>query len=122
MEISKKRLNDLERKARKYEKIIRQRASILNEFKKFIEEYKVLGLAIAFVMGAAANTLVKSFVDNIIMPLINPFLTSGKWQTATFSIGSITIGWGAFLSAFLNFLIIALVIFIIVRKIFKKKI
>lgn len=121
MEINKNKLKNLQKKAKKYEAIIRKRTGILQEFKEFIEEYKVLGLAVAFILGVAANNLVKSLVDNIIMPLITPFMAYGEWQTATFSIGPVIIGWGSFISALLNFIIIALAIFIIVRKLFNKK-
>ncbi|MBW3017210.1 MscL family protein [Candidatus Woesearchaeota archaeon] len=88
------------------------------EFKEFLKEYNVLSLAVAFVMGLAINTLVKSFVDNIIMPFVNPLLQNGSWETATWAIGPFVIGWGPFLAAALNFLILALVVFIIAKKLF----
>ena len=44
------------------------------EFMDFLKEYKVIPLAVAFIMGAAATALVKSLVDNVIMPLITPFV------------------------------------------------
>ena len=78
-------------------------------------EYKVIGLAVAFVVGQAAIILIKSLVDNVIMPLITPFVPEGSWQSATFTIGPVIIGWGAFLGSLINFLIIAIVIFIIAR-------
>lgn len=92
---------------------------ILQEFKDFLKEYKIVGLAIAFVIGAAATTLIKSLVDSIIMPIITPFIPGGAWQTATFKLGPIVIGWGAFLGALINFIIIAFVIFIIAKKLLR---
>lgn len=92
---------------------------LMGEFKAFLKEYRVIGLAVAFVMGAALTTLVQSLVNNVIMPLITPFIPDGAWQTATFKIGPIVIGWGAFTSALLNFLILALVVFLIVKKLLK---
>jgi large conductance mechanosensitive channel len=50
---------------------------MMSEFKQFLKEYKVMGLAIAFIMGVAATTLVQSLVNNIIMPLITPFIPGG---------------------------------------------
>ncbi|MBU0461506.1 MAG: MscL family protein [Nanoarchaeota archaeon] len=91
----------------------------MGEFKAFLKEYRVIGLAVAFVMGAALTTLVQSLVNNVIMPLITPFIPDGAWQTATFKIGPVVIGWGAFTSALLNFLILALVVFLIVKKLLK---
>jgi len=90
---------------------------ILSEFSDFLKEYKVVGLAVAFIMGAAVNDLVKSLVNNIIMPLIEPLLPAGGWQTATAAIGPFSFGWGAFLAAFINFVIIALVVFMIAKKV-----
>lgn len=94
---------------------------ILIEFKEFLKEYKVVGLAIAIVMGLAANTLVKAIVDNIIMPLITPFIPGGAWQTATFKMGPIIIGWGAALSAIIYFLILAWSVFIIAKYILREE-
>lgn len=92
-----------------------------DEFKSFLLEYKIIGLAIAFVVGVAATALVKSLVDNVIMPIITPFIAGGGWQTATFSMGPIIISWGAFLASLINFLIIALIVFIMSRSLFEKK-
>ncbi len=93
---------------------------IAHEFREFIKEYKVIGLAVGFMMGGATTTLVQSLVNNVIMPLLNPILPAGGWQNATFSLGSVVIGYGAFLGALLNFLILALVVFLVVKKFLKQ--
>lgn len=96
--------------------------SFAQEFKDFLREYKVIGLAIAVMMGFAANTLVKSLVDNIIMPLVTPFIPGGAWQTATFNFWVWKgIAWGPFLSSLLYFIIIAFVIFLIAKFILKEE-
>jgi large conductance mechanosensitive channel len=87
----------------------------------FIKEYKVVGMAIAFVMGVATTSLIKSLVDNIIMPVITPFIPGGAWKTATFALGPIIIGWGAFLAELINFLIIAFVVFMIAKMVMKEE-
>lgn len=94
---------------------------IMREFNEFIREYKIIGLAVAFVIGVASTNLIKSLVDNIVMPIITPFIPGGAWQTATFSIGAIVISWGAFLAAFINFIIIAIVVFIIAKVIIREE-
>jgi len=94
---------------------------LVKEFMTFLKEYKVITLAIAFIMGVAATALVSSLVSNIIMPLITPFIPGGGWQTATFSIGPIVIGWGAFLGQVINFVIIALVVFLIAKFLMKEE-
>jgi len=94
---------------------------LLKEFKEFLEEYKVMGLAVAFIIGAAITALVKSLVDNIIMPIITPFIPGGAWQTATVKLGPIILGLGAFAGAILNFVIIAFVVFMIAKYLFKEE-
>ena len=95
--------------------------SIIQEFREFLKQYSVVGLAIAFIMGSAATTLVKSLVDSIIMPLVTPFVPGGAWQTATFSLGRVVIAWGAFLSAVINFIILAVVVFLVAKFILKEE-
>ena len=99
----------------------RQVTSLVKEFVDFLKEYKVIGLAIAFIIGAAANTLVKSLVDNVVMPVITPFIPGGAWQTAVFSLGPIVIGWGAFVGALIYFLIVAWVIFLAAKMILREE-
>lgn len=94
---------------------------MISEFMEFLREYKVIALAIAFIMGVAATTLIKSLVDNIIMPVITPFIAGGAWKTATFTIGPIVIGWGPFLGDLINFVIIAFVVFIIAKNVMKEE-
>ena len=95
--------------------------SVVKEFMEFLKEYKIIGLAIAFVIGIASKDLINSLVNNIIMPIITPFIPKGAWETATFSLGPIVIKWGAFLGAVINFVIIATVVFIIAKKIIKEE-
>lgn len=91
------------------------------EFKEFLKEYKVVGLAIAFVMGIAATTMVKSLVDDVIMPILTPFIPGGEWQTAVWNLGPIVIKWGSFLGALINFVIIAWVVFIVAKLILREE-
>jgi large conductance mechanosensitive channel len=94
---------------------------IIEEFKQFLDQYKVMGLAIAFIIGAALTTLVQSLVNDMIMPVISPAIsTTGDWKASVFQIGPVTLKWGSFLSAIINFVIIAFVIFMMVKMIFKK--
>lgn len=94
---------------------------LLGEFKDFLTEYKVVGLAVAVIIGLAANNLVKSLVDNVVMPILTPFIPGGAWASATFTIWKIVIGWGPFLAAVINFLVIAWVVFLIAKYAFKEE-
>ena len=94
---------------------------ILTEFKEFLREYKVIGLAVALIIGLAATSLVKSIVDNLVMPIVTPFIPGGAWQTATFTLGRIVISWGALLGAIINFIVIALIVFLIAKYALKEE-
>lgn len=91
------------------------------EFKEFLDEYKIIGLGIAFVMGAAVTSLVQSLVSDIIMPIITFFVPNGSWQTATLGLGLIVLKWGSFFGALINFAVIALIIFLIAKALLGEK-
>ena len=93
---------------------------IINDFKVFLKEYKVVSLAVAFIMGGAINTLVKSLVNDVIMPLVTPFVPGGGWQEATLLLGPFVIRWGSFFGEAINFLILAFVVFMIVKILIKE--
>jgi large conductance mechanosensitive channel len=81
-------------------------------FIDFIRKQGVVGLAIGFILGGAVSKLVSAFVDDIVNPVIG--LALGKVSNlaeAVISIGPINILWGHFISVFIDFLIIALVIY-----------
>ena len=81
------------------------------EFRDFISKYKVMGLAVAFILGLYLGILVKALVDAFIMPLIGLVLPGGDWATATVWVFQP----GLFLSALITFLIVCFVIFVIVK-------
>lgn len=93
---------------------------IIQEFKDFLKEYKIVGLASAFIIGVALTSLVQSLVNNVIMPFIGVIIPGGAWEKATFALGPVQIGWGAFLSALINFIIIAFVVFLIAKFVMKE--
>jgi large conductance mechanosensitive channel len=95
--------------------------SLISEFKDFLYEYKVIGLAIAFIIGVAATQLIQSLVNNILMPIITFFIPGGDWQSATLTLGPIVISWGKFLADLIYFIIIALVVFIVAKKVLKEE-
>lgn len=94
--------------------------SFVKEFMEFLYEYKVIGLAIAFIMGVAATQLIQSLVNNILMPFITFFIPGGEWQSATLALGPVVITWGKFLADVIYFVIVALVVFIIAKKVLKE--
>lgn len=91
------------------------------EFQKFLEEYGVLGMAIAFVMGLAVKDLVSATVDDLIMPVVEVFLPEGSWETAILNLAGIEFKIGHFAAAAIDFVLIALLIFVFVRHGLKKE-
>ena len=63
-----------------------------NEFKSFLIKQNVIALAIAVVIGTALNAVVKSLVDDFIMPIVAAVLPSGDWQHATWTVGRVHFG------------------------------
>lgn len=94
---------------------------LIKEFKEFLKEYKVMAMAIAFIMGVTVTALVKSLVDNIIMPIITPFIPGGAWKEAVVYLGPIVMKVGAFGGELLNFIIIAFVVFMIAKMVLKEE-
>ncbi len=89
------------------------------EFKAFIKEYQIVGLSLGFVMGGASQALVRSLVENILMPFVSVLIPRGGWQQATLDWGPLSLRWGAFLAEVINFIILAFVAFLIVKKLLK---
>lgn len=85
----------------------------------FLKEYKVVSFAIAFIMGSASTALVNSLVKDIIMPILSSLLSSESWRTASIQIGNAKLTYGSFLAELINFLILALIVFIVTKKILK---
>lgn len=92
---------------------------MLKEFATFLREFNVVSLAVGFVMGTASTALVNSLVKDVLMPIAAPFLSAESWKEAMWHIGPISIAYGSFIAEFLNFLILALIIFFIAKKILK---
>ena len=94
---------------------------LISEFLEFLKEYKVVALAVAFIMGVAATGLVKSLVDNIIMPWVNVLVPSGDWKDAVIAIGPAKLGIGPFAAECINFIVIAIVVFMIAKFVMKEE-
>ena len=92
---------------------------LIDEFIQFLNKYGVVGLAIAFIMGGAVSSLVSALVKDIIMPVITFFIPEGEWQTWVLSLGPIQLQVGHFTGALLDFLIIAMVVFTLMKQLKK---
>ncbi len=109
---------------------------MLGEFKSFIAKGNVLDLAVAVIIGAAFGTIVASLTDDIIMPLVGAIFGGADFSSYFTVLGTIpadfkgdptsyaalkaagvaVLGWGQFVTVVINFLILAFVIFLLVRQ------
>ena len=87
---------------------------LLKEFKEFALKGNIVDLAVAVIIGGAFGKIVSSFVGDVIMPLINPLIPGGDWRTLEVGPG---VKIGSFLGNVLDFLVIALVIFMMLKAI-----
>lgn len=92
-----------------------RRMAMWKEFKDFVNRGNVIDLAVAVIIGAAFGAIVKSLVDDIIMPIVGVILGGVDFASLSVQVGEATILYGSFIQAIVNFLLIALVLFLIVR-------
>jgi len=88
---------------------------MINEFKDFIAKGNVMDLAVGIIIGAAFTAIVGSLVDDLINPLIGIFMGGVDFGGLTLSVGEATFTYGNFIMAIINFLIIAFVVFMLVK-------
>jgi large conductance mechanosensitive channel len=87
-----------------------------NEFMDFISKYKVMGLAVAFIIGLYLGALVQALVKDLVMPIIGlAFPGLGNLATYAVIVVKQSFGIGDFLVALITFIIVAFVIFLLVK-------
>lgn len=91
---------------------------MLKEFKEFALRGNVMDLAIGVIIGAAFGKIVNAMVNDLIMPLLNPIMPAGDWRTMEIGPG---VKIGSFLATTLDFIIIAFVLFLVVKGLNKLK-
>lgn len=87
----------------------------LHEFKAFALKGNVLDLAVAVVIGAAFNKIVSSLVDNIIMPVVGILIGGVDFRDLAFTVGDTAVTYGIFIQSVIDFLLIALSIFVAIK-------
>ncbi len=86
----------------------------LKEFKEFALKGNVMSLAVGMIIGTSFNGLVTALLDNIISPILGCFSTGG-FNGLSVTIGKATLTYGAFLTAVINFIIMAFIVFLMVK-------
>ena len=87
----------------------------IKEFREFINRGNVMDMAVGIIIGGAFTSIVSSLVDDIINPILGLFGGMNFDQLKWNILGEVTLNYGKFISAVLNFLIMALVIFTLMR-------
>lgn len=104
-------------------KLVKKGGSTLKEFKEFISKGNVFDMAIGVIIGGAFGKIVTSLVDNILMPLIGLIIGGLDFSKLVIKVKDAEIGYGLFIQNVVDFLIVALCIFMVVKLFskFKKK-
>lgn len=89
----------------------------LKEFKEFVCRGNVLDMAVGVIIGTAFKDIVTSLTDNIISPIIGMFGGANFDQYSVTLLGKATLFYGTFITAVINFLIMAFVVFLIVKSV-----
>lgn len=89
------------------------------DFKRFLSRRNVIDLAVAVIMGTASKAMIDSIVSDIITPIIGIFLGGVNFKKLSITLGNAHIMYGAFIQAAINFLLIAIIIFFIIRNLTK---
>lgn len=96
---------------------------ILNEFKTFISRGNVIDMAVGVIIGGAFTAIVNSLVEDLLNPLLGLITGGVDFSTLSITLGegenAAVLAYGSFLSAIINFLLIAVVLFMIIRTINK---
>ncbi len=99
------------------------KVGVIGEFKEFISHGNVLDLAVGVIIGGAFQSLVTSLTNNLISPILGCF-TEADFTAYSLKIGNLNLKYGAFITDVINFLIMAFVVFLIVKfmnKLIKKE-
>jgi large conductance mechanosensitive channel len=89
--------------------------TLLKEFKEFVSRGNVLDLAVGVIIGGAFTSIVKSLVEYLINPLIGLFIGGIDFSDWVLKVAGATFKFGSFINAVINFLIVAFVVFLLVK-------
>jgi large conductance mechanosensitive channel len=88
---------------------------MLKEFKDFVMRGNVLDLAIAVIIGSAFAKIIASLVNDMLMPLIGLIMGGINFSELSITVGAAVVKWGAFVQTIIDFLLVAFVVFLIVK-------
>lgn len=98
---------------------MKETKGLIAEFKEFISRGNVLDMAVGIIIGAAFTAIVTSFVNDIIMPIVGVIIGGIDFSSLKVAVGTASINYGVFIQAIINFLLIALTVFLLIKAISK---
>ncbi|MCR4909294.1 MAG: large-conductance mechanosensitive channel protein MscL [Lachnospiraceae bacterium] len=94
---------------------MKKAGGFIAEFKEFIEQGSVMDMAVGIIVGGAFKSIVDSLVEDMLMPIIGIFVGADSFASLSVTIGGAVIKYGNFISTVINFLILAFVLFLMVK-------
>ncbi len=95
--------------------------SMLQEFREFAMKGSLVDMAVGIIIGAAVTSMVGALVDSVIMPIVGIFMGGLDFTSLAVTVGEANIRYGEFIQALVNFLIVAFVIFMMLKAINKMR-
>ena len=102
-------------------KLVKKGGSTFKEFKEFISKGNIFDMAVGVIIGGAFGKIVTSLVNDIIMPLVGIIIGGHDFTGLTVKVKDATISYGLFIQNVIDFLIVALCIFVVVKAMSKLK-
>ena len=93
----------------------------MTEFKEFISKGNVMDMAVGIIIGGAFTAIVTALVEKILMPVIGAICGGMSLEDMSIKVGNAAIAYGAFIQAIINFLLVAFVLFCIIKAMNKAK-
>ncbi len=94
---------------------------MIKEFKEFISKGSVMDMAVGIIIGGAFTAIVDSLVKDVLMPVIGMITGGHSVEDMVWKVGNATVGYGAFIQAIIDFLLVAFVLFMIIKGLNKAK-
>ena len=88
---------------------------MIKEFREFIMRGNVMDLAVAVIIGSAFGKIVGSLVNDILMPLVGLAMGGVNFSEQAFTVGAAVVKWGMFVQTVIDFLVVAFVIFMVIK-------
>ena len=98
-----------------------EKKGMVQEFKEFITRGNVMDMAVGVIIGGAFTAIVGSLVNDILMPIIGGITGGLDFTAYTATIGEASVNYGTFIQAIVNFLLVALCVFLLVKGVNKAK-